>query len=237
MEGQKYVSYLDADRNHYKGGWIRQTAGADKAYEYEFTALDDIKVPSRDELYGVINDTFKKNPKLVNETVNKWLDVAMPKGTFARAEAIGNMMVSDDGIDEKKAWKMIVDDAVKNFKGMTPYQAAFYSAQSMGTNNALKDKVIKELSSRGYNAIVDEASVGGQNGWGKEGVDPLILFDGNVLEKSNVRQISSLEESRSHKEDVDWKRKTYYKSRNASWSDEYSNELYTKPVILQNARK
>ena len=165
-DGLKYVSYIDADRNHYKGGWIRQTAGADKAYEYEFTATDDIKVPSRDELYSVINDTFKSNPKLVQETVNNWLDVAVPKNSWERAERLYNRIDEEEIINgkrmtEKQAWEAIVNESVKNFKDMTPYQAAFYSAQSLGTNNKLKDKVIKELSSRGYNAMVDEASVGG----------------------------------------------------------------------------
>lgn len=240
-DGLKYISYIDADRNHYKGGWIRQTAGADKVYEYEFTATDDIKVPSRDELYSVINDTFKSDPKLAKETVNNWLDMVVPKNSWERAERIYDRIDDEEIINGKKmtnkqAWEAIVNESVKNFKDMTPYQAAFYSAQSLGTNNKLKDKVIKELSSRGYNAMVDEASVGGQNGWGKEGIDPLILFDGNLLKKENVKQISSYEEQAARREDTIWQQKTR-KNKNASWSDSYSEELYTKPLTFQNARK
>lgn len=58
--GPTYVSYLDSDRNHYKGGWIKQTSGGKKTYENEYTLTEDLVVPSRDELYEVINDVVSK---------------------------------------------------------------------------------------------------------------------------------------------------------------------------------
>ena len=50
--------------------------------------------------------------------------------------------------------------------------------------------MIDELKKRGYNAMTDEASVGGQNGWTREGIDPLIIFDGSrSLNKEKTKKI------------------------------------------------
>ena len=68
-QGSTYVSYLEADRNHYKGGWIRATGKTGKAYEREYSLNEDIKVPSRNEVKDVIKDAVLKNKKLVKESV------------------------------------------------------------------------------------------------------------------------------------------------------------------------
>ena len=75
------------------------------------------------------------------------------------------------------------------------------------------------LKKQGYNAMVDEASVGGQNEWSKEGYDPLIIFDPAVLSTSNVKEISRGEEVRSYRKDREWTRKANSsKNSSGSWS-------------------
>ena len=229
LNGMKYVSYLDADRNHYKGGWIRRTAGTDKAYEYEYTLTDDIKVPSRQTLYETVDDILYKNPKLIKETVDKHIEMTIPPNTWERAELIADLMDEEQinkgnsKATKKQVWENYCKERLKNFKGMSLNQAAFMASQTFGVNDSLKKAVINELKKKGYNAMVDEASVGGQNGWGREGVDPLIVFDGNMLKENNVRAISKDEESKSYSKDYDLMRKR--KSINAKgWDSEISGQ-------------
>ena len=76
-----------------------------------------------------------------------------------------------------------------------------------------------ELQKQGYNAMVDEASVGGQNGWRKEGYDPLIIFDSSVLTKDNTKSISANAEKRYQRKDTNWSRKVNSgKNKSAYWS-------------------
>ena len=57
--GPVYVSYLDADRYNYRGGWVRTTQKADKAYEVQYKLKKDLQVPSRDELSKSIYEIVK----------------------------------------------------------------------------------------------------------------------------------------------------------------------------------
>ena len=214
QDGTKYVTYLDSDRNLYKGGWVRMTQRADKAYENTYKLTEDIKVPSRDELKSVINDVVGKNKDLQKKTVDAFLDVTLPKNSYGRYEASIDQLT---GEVSNKVWKKYCDESLKAFRGMSPDQAYFYTAQSLGKNKEVKDQVIKELKKRGYNAMTDEASVGGQNGWKKEGSDPLILFDGNILQKTGTKQISSREELSSRRKYNAWQHTA--NSKSGAWSD------------------
>lgn len=213
LDGSKYISYLDSDRNLYKGGWVRMTQRANKAYENKYELTEDIKVPSRDELKSVINDIVGKNRDLQKKTVDAFLDVTLPKNSWERYEASVDQMT---GEVSDKVWKKYCDDSLKAFKGMTPDEAYFYTAQTLGKNKEVKEQVIKELTKRGYNAMTDEASVGGQNGWKKEGSDPLILFDGNILQKTGSKQISSREELSSRRKYNKWQ--TNANKDSGAWS-------------------
>ena len=65
--------------------------------------------------------------------------------------------------------------------------------------------------------MVDEASVGGRNGFPKEGYDPLVIFDSSVLKKESTKEISRSEENRSRNKDIKWgsrARRSY-----GQWSD------------------
>lgn len=223
-EGSIYVSYLDVDRNHYKGGYIRNRDNAKKAYEREYTLKEDLKIPSRKEAYDVINDVVVKNSKLFEEAMKGYVDSAFPKGSAMRFELVDSYSDPNKPFDisnyseaeQNKAANKFVKELISASANQTPEALCFSVCQSLGLAPKGRAKIIGELKKRGYNAMVDEASVGGQNEWVKEGVDPLIVFDSNVLNQNSVNKISRREERKANASDAKWERKASY-SRGA-WS-------------------
>lgn len=193
--GQKYVSYIDADRQHYKSGWVRQTNNSDKAYENEYVLQKDLKVPSREEVKSVITECVGQD---TIDIVQKHINMRFPKDTWERIELIDEYKSEHPDWTSKRVMDEIVNKEIDKYKNMTVNEAYFYAAQTLGLNKKLKDKVVKELTNRGYDAMVDEASVGGQNGWGKEGIAPMIVFDGSdSLYKRSSTEISREDEVQS----------------------------------------
>ena len=213
MEGSKYVTYLSPERNLYKGGWVRLTGKSEESFEYENKLKEDLKVPSREELYATVDEVIEKNKKIVKETVNNWMDIRYPENSWRRAELLFNSEI--EGSNNEK-WKKLVNKELDKFKGMTVNQAVYYSLLTFGKNNKLKDKVISELSKKGYNGMVDEASVGGQYNFRREGIDPIIIFNGNVLEKSSVKSISRDEEKAAYSRYSKFLKRAY-KSKQDNW--------------------
>ena len=208
--GSTYVSYLDADRNHYKGGYIRQRDHASKAYEYQYELKNDLHIPSREQQQQIVNDVVKSNKKYLSESAKAWVDIAIPKNSWARFEL---------ETDYEGGAKKFIDDTLKEWGNKTPEQLMFSVSQSLGLAPNVKKEIISKLKKQGYNAMVDEASVGGQNEWSKEGYDPLIIFDPAVLSTSNVKEISRGEEVRSYRKDREWTRKANSsKNSSGSWS-------------------
>ena len=195
LNGSTYVSYTDVDRNHYKGGWIRQTNKSGRAYEHEFTLNEDLRIPSREKQTEVINKVVNSNKKYIRESLQSWFDQAYPENSWGRIELDSYY----DGGSKK-----IVDDMVKEWKNRTPESAAFTVCQSLGLAPNVKKAIITDLKKQGYNAMVDEASVGGRNDFPKEGYDPLVIFDSSVLKKESTKEISRSEENRSHNKDIKW---------------------------------
>lgn len=214
LEGSAYVSYLDVDRNHYNGGWIRKNGNADNAYEYEFRLNKDIRIPSRKEQQDVINEVVNSNKKYINEIVKSYVEQTVPKGSWTYFE-----------MNEyyKGGIKKYTKDLVDKWKDKTPSDAAYTVCQSLGLAPNIKKEIIAKLEKKGYNAMTDEASVGGQNGWAREGYDPLIIFDSSYLSVVNKKLITSTKESKANKKDVNWQRKAQKNS--AYWSD-------TKGLVL-----
>lgn len=211
-EGPTYVSYLDADRYNYRGGWVRNSQKADKSYEVEYKLKSDLKVPSRDELSQSIYGIVKNNPSLMKETASKWFDFALPEGSISRYEILDSVIQEKeykDGSGNKwdKAAKDFVKDLTKRMNDMPISNLYYMSAQSFGVNPKLKNAVIDDLKKRGFHAMTDEASVGGQNGWGREGIDPLIIFDRSVLEQTKVTPISRYDEANSAAKANEWRAK------------------------------
>lgn len=214
QNGSVYVTYLDPERNLYKGGWVRNTSYAYKSYEYSFTLKNDLKIPSRETQSKVISD-------VINEDKNKTLhDIVWNRSLML----FGDYMLRDlikHNYDNKA--KKFVDEQIHNvYKGMSADQLAYYAAQSFGLNTKLKDEVISRLSKMGYNAMADEASIGGRYGQIKEGYDPLILFDRNLLRTDSVDNISRREEQKAAKAAIKWREKA--KKKSVAWSVEFTDD-------------
>lgn len=238
QNGPMYISYIDADRQNYRGGWVRQTAGADRAYENQYTLQEDLVVPSRQELSKVVYDIVKGNPRLLKDVVAKHLELMLPEGSmeaYERTQSIVERYEIESGrhfneneVDRayERAYKEYAKDFVKEElkrMGNAPISELYFTAaQTFGVNPELKGAVIQELSKRGYNAVTDEASVGGQNGYRQEGYDPLIIFDGNMLQKNSTSAISDKEEADASRLYNQWANNAYRNARDSgrAWSDE-----------------
>lgn len=208
QDGIKYISYADADRQHYNAGWIRDVGGTDSAFEHTYELTEDIKIPSRKEVSNVINDILDKDNKLQTETVKAWLDVTMPPGSESRFYATYD---PDTGESDNSRWPAFVSKCATSFITNQDKDAkAFQAMQSLGLNSGLREKVIGELKSRGFNGMTDEASVGGRNGWGREGIDPVIVFDGKILKETSKREIGSAQEKSAYS--------TYYDVYKRNWT-------------------
>lgn len=215
LTGSTYVSYLDVDRNHYKNGWIRSTGKANSAYEYQFNLKEDLKIPSRAHQQEVISKVLKRNKKYINECVKSWVDEVYPPDSWMRyslAEASGG---------DKK----LVNTMINEFKNKTPEEAATMVCQSLGKATNVKKEIINQLKKDGYNAMADEAGIGGRNDWAKEGYDPLIIFDSSILTTTNRHQISKSEEHKASMADAKWKRKIN-SNPYAKWSGMYGSISY-----------
>lgn len=206
--GSTYVSYVDVDRNHYNRGWVRQVGKSDKAYEHQYTLKEDLKIPSREKQQEVVNKIVKSNKKYLDESVKAFVDEVFPEGSWARLELNDYY---DGGI------KKYAQDMVTEWGNKTPEALAFSVCQSLGKATSVKKEIINELQKQGYNAMADEASIGGRFGWQKEGYDPLIIFDSNILSRQNTTQISKSAEAKAMRKDEQWKRKVN-RNTSAQWS-------------------
>ena len=222
QSGVKYISYTQADRNHYNAGWIRQTGNTGEAYENAYVLNQDLKVPSRDELKSVVNDIVLNDPKTMRDTVRTCMDMLMPEGSWAREAVTINAYTG-----EEISFDKVVSDRLKGFMNEPVDDIFITSALTFGKNTSLRGKVIDELKKRGYNAMTDEASVGGHM-VGREGIDPIIMFDGNAMTKTGVRKIDAKEEQKSLKKYESWQRnvalsKNKKREGSAEWSDEFDS--------------
>lgn len=194
--GSKYVSYAEADRMLYRSGWVRARAKVKNAYEHTYELSSALVIPSRKEVYDIVDSLVRRDTKMQKKTVNAWLDQVMPPNSEKRLYAGYN--ADTDDFDTKK-WDKFVSDTLASFRSMDKDSRAFMAMQTLGTNDALKHPIMHALSQRGYNAMTDEASVGGHNGWPREGIAPLIVFDGSVLEERSSKRISSRAENASYR--------------------------------------
>lgn len=210
-EGKKYVSYLKPDRDAYKGIYgdeIRgyRGYGFDKRImEKTYKAVEDIIVPSRKELLDVMDDIAFANPKLAEQAsynrtyrlTKRAYDQEFAKDKYASLPSeLKNLQAST--LAKNKATKHVEEgvrpvlakgktkglEFMKSIGRLDEWHANFI--QSTPFTPEYTDKIIKELKSRGYNAMVDENGVGGVSHT-REGVDPLIMFN---VEKS-LAEVSS----------------------------------------------
>lgn len=196
MNGSTYVTYLEPDRNLYRGGYIRSRDNSPEAYEHRMELKEDLKVPSRETLKDVIQIVAKDKPELVKEVARGWVDVWMPY----IEQSLWNDEIGD--VDQKKV-KGLIDDIVRSYKNKTIDEAFSMTVQSLGTSPKFKAELIKELKKKGYNAMVDEAGVGVDI---VEGTDPLIVFDSDrSLAYKSTNKITSRAESKAKNKYIKWR--------------------------------
>lgn len=205
--GPTYATYLDVDRKMYKAGAIRERQGADKAYEREFTLQDDLKIPSRKEAQEVVQKVVMKDKKLLSEALEKYVKMVMKSSPSYRYD------VEHNWGGEKKTIEYMIDAVSKK----PIEQAYFFIAQSLGLATNTKNAIISEMQKRGYNAMVDDAGVGGTL-FARQGLDPLIIFDSDVLGKPTIRKISRKQEAKADKDSEKWYKKVNTTNQSGKWS-------------------
>jgi hypothetical protein len=209
LSGSTYVSYLDVDRNHYKGGYVRYRDGALNSYEYQYSLTKDLKLPSRQNQQKVVNEVIKSNKKYLNEAVKSYVDIKYPVDSWVRMEME----------DFYGSGKKLIESEKKDLLSCTPEQLSYAVCQSIGLATNVKKEIISKLKAQGYNAMVDEASVGGHGNWVKEGYDPLIIFDSADLTVNKIKNISKREERKSYTKDRKWNSKVNSsKNDSVMWS-------------------
>lgn len=237
----------DKYRGDYANG-LRTQSGkseSDPLYEKSYVLKEDLVVPSREELKSVAlkiaND--KRNLKELGKTrVNNYFDTpegqqklwnrafeknywkiraqlyTKEKDGFSPKDA--QALITDDLINnEKKTYgKELLDNYMKTYGSLTTEELFVDSARSLGPSSIVKKEIISELSKRGYNAMVDEAGVGGLANTVREGVDPLIIFDGNKsLSERTTSEIDKLTEKEATKQYTKFYNTANRHSRNRQW--------------------
>lgn len=220
ITGATYVTYLPPDRDLYRGSYATVLAKhqgskkGDKMVETEYELTQDLNIPSRKELAQAYQNTMS-NPKLKAEA----------------CKALAKEIVESDRIDYylnygKKTGEKYMRDDIKvwtqkyldDFGSYTPEQAFALTARSLGSASpVVKRSVIDQLKAKGYNAMVDEAGVGGVGGAMREGVEPLILFDGDKqMSKTGTSELTRESMLEADKRHGKWAR-TANQHRNKPW--------------------
>ena len=222
--GNKYVSYLPPDRDMYRGTYadqIRSNYGKDKEttlYENTYLLKKDLKVPSRAELKDTMNKILNKDKEIKTKVLENMAKNSLQKlSQYDYFRDKNGQWKSTADLKKQKAAKKYVDDFIKEHKDLdTNDPNFFFFANDYGKmkDKTFKNKVISELKKKGYNAMVDEAGVG-TNKTGREGVDPLIIFEGEkYLLKNKTKKVSSLTQKYATNKYMDWFTNTnlYYRS-------------------------
>lgn len=160
-KGSVYVSYLTPEKYLYSGNWSRYQLGEEgkrPVYEKTLKTTEDLKIPSRKHVVDVMADVLLNDPRLKKISINQSAETAL-----------NFRYILDDKQFKEKLSKMDIKESWKEYM------------LGLGTNPKLKEKIIDRLKKEGYNAMTDEAGVGGGKGidfeYAIEGIDPLIIFD------------------------------------------------------------
>jgi len=210
LSGPKYVTYVDSDRDTYRGGWtwaIRKNAGkSEKApiYEIKFKTKEDLRIPSREEVRKTMTVVLK-DKTLRKEAAKSYTDMMLGYDyqDIQPGSSIGNLKITDAEYKRLAAQgkyifkqnkaslggigfangEMIISGKTERFR---------LSTASLGKAPNVKRALINELQKKGFNAIADEAGIGGGRWGSREGIDPLIIFDGGAsLSTSGISRISA----------------------------------------------
>lgn len=220
--GPIYVSSTNIDRDMYKGPWSKdlayyQSGNANrKVYEQQFKTNIDLKVPSHAEVKKV-EAKLKKDPQIVAEVGQAWANQYMktnPKQLKAMKDIVSKenesllMSEAKDYCNKfLEAHTKTSEMFSKRYVDMKDEASLYNFAASVGTSDYVKAAVIRELSNRGYNAMTDEFGVGGGNTkdtYVREGVQPLLIFDGSSLTQTASFKVSKSESKRATDRYMSW---------------------------------
>ncbi len=219
LKGSKYVTYLEPDRNLYRGGYsyvMKSNAGkkaSDPLYENTYTLKKSLKLPSRDE---VKESQLKalKNSKLRKEA-------------FA---GVTRSYLNDDKLDfifnYGKDWKKEMERQGKewtkqfmdSYGNMTSDELFISGSRGMGMTKNYREAVIKDLKNKGYDGMVDEAGVGGVGNNSREGIEPIIIFDGDAyLDKMSTKEVDQKTTQMASRKHEDWYAKANRNKKLNKW--------------------
>ena len=253
-DGSTYVTYLKVDRDMYRGAYangLREQYGKtrkDPLYEKRYKLKEDLNIPSRKEVKEVI-DEIANDPKKRNEIVR---DVG--KAVVDRF-IMPNMVETFKNMDKKTqdklrylnanepekffdAWdkeeaklsKNLIDQYSKEYQKLDQDVRFMETTGAFGTQPKVRNMVIHELKKRGYNAMVDEAGVG-TNQNGREGVEPLIIFDrGQSLEERGTRRVNGITQARAKKRHRQWEQVSEYYRQQSNTAERLIKEGKIKGV-------
>lgn len=194
---------------HYRGTYadeLRSNSGKsrlDNLYEKTYKLKENLHVPSRVELEQVHHKVM--SDKKTREKIFKaYFDVAVRNDID---------LWEDPSITEKdftRIGKERAMESLKKYNSMKSSEVFDIASKVLGTQPEYKEAIIAELRKQGYNAMVDEASVGGRNGYIPEGVEPLIIFDGaESLSEKSTKKVTNNVQAKATKRYDKWSNASY----------------------------
>lgn len=224
--GPRYVTYLDPDRDLYRGAWTSQilkNAGKsinDPIYEKKYKLNSDLKVAGRKDIERAVSEIAKDKQTAI-ENGKAYAKYFLQDDTYEMFDALDDLLVEKYGsglLDDEppedfdrnynkyaeEARKRYVNEYVKDFSSKSMDDIYMDTTRSFGVSEKNKKAVIDKLKKQGFHAMTDEAGVG-SNETGREGVDPLIVFDAkSKLTTVSVDPVSRKEEIKAKKRYYKW---------------------------------
>lgn len=222
----KYVSYEQEDRDMYNGyfskGLKRYRGLKDdaKLYEKEYELAEDLNIPSREVVANVIDKLNDgKDTKYYREVGSAMVknfynmeiaealaaDFDMGKyGSYDFNSPKFNKKLYEK--DRERVAQEYVDHIVDSIKDW-PLDVRFArTTEAFGRSEYVRDKVVNELQKQGYNAMTDEAGIGGKLGSPVEGKNTLIIFNsGKTLVDKGMRELSDKDISEATERYTKWR--------------------------------
>lgn len=212
--GHAYVTYLPPDRDYYRGpagAGLKNIGKSDKLYESTYVLKKDLKVAGRNDVQEVVNEIWQDHKtkielgKVFAERLLSKYDFAMNSdGGFYDKK--GNFSESEFNKAYLQEQKKVVDNFLKEIGDSPAIVKLDAVTKAFGQSDYLKQQAITKLSAKGFDAMSDEASIGGKIS-PREGFDPLIIFDrSSALEKQGSKEITKLETNTAKTNYMKWQR-------------------------------
>ena len=242
--GSTYVTFQQADRDFYRKyitSTAESEKAFEKEYvlnkNLSIPSRDEVRQAYRDAVLAIGKESVEKATKefVLGEALPIYskrmseITSALQRTEYPTLRKDGKYDIYDEFVTGKKlitCTEKELEDAEKYGSRIDTYDSIMRRVENktmsdfalgMGTltkNPKVKEHMIKTLSSKGYNAIVDEAGVGTITDWKKpsqavrEGVAPLIVFDRNVLTERKSTLYDSNDDKQYRQMNVDYNK--YY---------------------------